>query len=260
MSSRFLALACAFLFSTATVHAEPPFSGTIFLDPDIIRTTDPTAFTGLAYAGRGERVMFDRRVNGWVTLDAYLFDAGFTDGNDVEVQVNPEFGTEAAARAQAEFYARAAGQLPRALRTDLETMWIHQGDQPFGGGNRNLLVHTGSIGQGYIADGILEETLAHEAAHTSLDAYHANAPGWIAAQQDDGEFISTYARDNPTGEDVAESLVPWLAVRVARDRIDPVVADQIDTTIPNRLAYFDALRLDLRPLVDDQVVFGDGFE
>ena len=69
--------------------------------------------------------------------------------------------------------------------------------QPFGGGNNNLLIHTGQGAQ-YEASGILEETFVHEAAHTSLDAVHASSAGWIAAQQADPNFISTYARDNAT--------------------------------------------------------------
>ena len=48
----------------------------------------------------------------------------------------------------------------------------------------NLLIHTGQADR-YAADGILEETLVHEAAHTSLDAAHASALDWLAAQTDD---------------------------------------------------------------------------
>ncbi len=52
------------------VSTEPPFSGTIFIDPDIITPSDPTTFQSLLAAGQGSRIMFDRRVNGWITVDA----------------------------------------------------------------------------------------------------------------------------------------------------------------------------------------------
>ena len=39
-----------------------------------------------------------------------------------------------------------------------------------------------------------------------MDGPHAASAGWLAAQAADPEFISTYARDNPTREDIAESL------------------------------------------------------
>lgn len=230
------------------VPTSPPFSGTIFMDPDIITSADPSTFDGLTYTGQASRVMFDRRVNDWITVNAYLFDAEFDDGLSSEVQVNPEFGSEAAAREQALKYAEVIGRLPAALRTDVETVWIHQGTQPFGGGNDNLLIHIGQAAL-YEADGILEETFVHEAAHTSLDAAHAASPGWLAAQAADPVFVSTYARDFPTREDIAESFLPWLAVRHRRNRIDDALANAILLAIPNRLEYFDDRAFNLYPLV-----------
>lgn len=236
------------LVATPSVRAAPPYGGTIFIDPDIITAADPTTFSGLTYAGQGTRTMFDRRVNAFVLLNAYLFNATYSDGLQIEFQVNPEFGSVAAAQAEAAYYAPVIGRLPRVLRLHVLTSWIHQGDQPFGGGNNNLLIHTGSIAQGYISSGILEEALAHEASHTSLDAYHAAAPGWLAAQAADPNFISTYARDNPAREDIAESFVPYLAVRLPGNRVDAATAQTILSSIPNRIAYFDAQHFDLSPV------------
>jgi hypothetical protein len=233
--------------AAGSAFAEPPYSGTIFLDPDIITEEDPSSFVELGDAGQGMRTMFDRRVNGWTDVNAFLFDAHYDDGMRIEVQVNPEFGTLDEARTQALFYAEIFGQLPAALRRDIETSWIHQGDEPFGGGNNNLLIHTGSIAQDYIARGILEETLVHEAAHTSLDAEHADSPGWRAAQQSDPDFISTYARDFPDREDVAESFLLIYALEFRRDRIDDNLAQVIENTIPNRVAYFRNQDLNLYP-------------
>ena len=95
---------------------------------------------------------------------------------------------------------------------------------------------------------ILEETFVHEAAHTSLDAAHANSAGWVSAQTKDVNFISTYARDNPRTEDVAESFLTWLAVRYRSSRITPALATTIQQTIPNRMAYFDSLGLVMLPI------------
>jgi hypothetical protein len=231
---------------TVTTSAVPPFGGTIFVDPDIITPADPTTFTGLTYAGQGSRLMFDRRF-GWVTLNAFLFNAVFDDGLTAEVQVNPEFGTPAASQAHAELYAAAIGRLPTALRQEMRTVWIHQGVEPFGGGNNNILIHVGQADQ-YVASGILEETLVHEASHTSLDATHATSAGWLAAQAADGTFISTYARDFPTQEDIAESFLLWLALRHRPDRISDALKATIQATMPARLAYFDGLALAMHPI------------
>lgn len=227
---------------------QPPFAGTIFIDPDIITESDPTTFVGLSYSGQGTRQMFDRRVDGWITLEPFLFDAMFSDGLKIEVQVNPEFASVTSAEAEALFYADAAGRLPTALRRDVETMWIHRGVELYGGGNRNILIHTGQTAE-YIRLGILEETLVHEAAHTSLDGRYASSPGWLAAQSSDPTFISTYARDFPEREDIAESFVPYLAIRYRSDRISATLRSQIESAIPNRIAFFDGLQLDMMPIV-----------
>ena len=238
--------------------AFPPFDGTIFLDPDIIVPTDPTTFQRAPYAGQGMRTMFDRRVNDWVTVNAYLFNASFSDGLTTEIQVNPEFGNVDAAVVEAEKYGRVIGQLPHILRTDLQTVWIHQGVQLFGGGNHNILIHTGQSVL-YEQEGILEETLVHEASHTSLDAIHATAPKWLTAQVADGNFISTYARDNPVREDIAESFLPYLAYRVRPGRITQALADTFVETMPNRIRYFDDQAFDLRPVaaIPDLVASND---
>ena len=230
-----------------TVQADPPFSGTIFIDPDIITSSDSTTFQSVSYSGQGSRTMYDRRVNNWITVNAYLFNASFDDGLTAEIQVNPEFDSTSAALAEAQKYGWVIGQLPTALRADVQTVWIHKGTQPFGGGNNNLLIHTGQADL-YVNDGILEETFVHEAAHTSLDAAHAAASGWLAAQTADGEFISTYARDFPDREDIAESFLPFLAVRYRSDRISQSLEETILQTIPNRISYFDNQSFDMHPI------------
>lgn len=228
--------------------AQPPFAGTIFLDPDIIRADDPNTFEELSYRGQGNRRMFDRRVNDWIDTTPYLFRADFHDGLSMEIQVNPEFSDSLSARSEAFKYAQAIGLLPIVLREDVATVWIHKGTEAFGGGDNNILIHTGQA-QLYEADGILEETLVHEATHTSLDADHAKAPGWKAAQEADGNFISTYARDYPEREDLAESFLMYLAVRHRSDRISNALFQTVRQTIPNRISYLDAQQLNMYPLV-----------
>ena len=191
--------------------------------------------------------MYDGRVSGWITVNAYLFAATYYEGFLVEIQVNPEFGSAELSLAEAEKYAEEIGRLPTSLRVDVETVWIHMGTEPFGGGNNSITIHVG-LAERYIADGILEETFAHEAAHTSLDADHASAPGWLAAQSADGTFISTYAKNFPESEDIAESIVPYIAVRYRSDRISESLRDVILQTMPNRIDYFDSLGFSMYPI------------
>jgi hypothetical protein len=228
--------------------AAPPFSGTIFLDPDIITAADPTAFSGISFTGTARRQVYDRRVNAWITIDMHLATATYLDDRTIEVQVNPEFGQPEAIMAPAEKYARLVGQLPAILRAKVRSITIHQGVQPFGGGNNNILIHVGQSAS-YETQGILEETLVHEATHTSIDPDHEEAPAWVAAQRADPDFISTYARDFPGQEDLAESYLLHLAFRHRRDRITATLASTIERTMPNRMAYFDQQHFNLFPFL-----------
>ena len=243
---RFAAPVLAFALCCGNAHAQP-YSGTIFIDPDIITDADPSTLASVTYTGQGMVTVYDRRPPGWVTINAYLFDVVWNDGLTSVAMVNPEFGSETAAAVEAETYAYAIGKMPTCLREDVNEIWIHQGVYPFGGGNNSILIHTGQSAL-YIADGILEETLVHESSHTSLDATHAASSGWLAAQAADPNFISTYAEANPTTEDIAESYLTWLAVRYRASRISQQNYDLITQNIPNRLAYFDAMPCDLFPI------------
>jgi hypothetical protein len=244
----FLILSISFTnnHTSSNNFVDPPFSGTIFLDPDIITESDPTAFKNATFTGMGMRTMFDRRTNSFNNVNAYLFNVFFDDGFNVEAQVNPEFGSSQSAMVEVVKYAPVIGRIPHILRKDVQTLWIHKGLNPFGGGNNNLLIHT-EQGVDYINNGILEETFVHEAAHTSLDAAHAAASGWITAQNNDPTFISTYARDNPTREDIAESYLPYLAVKHRSNRISASLKNTIMQTIPNRINYFDQQNFNLYP-------------
>lgn len=222
------------------------FSGTIFVNRNIITQEDPTAFKNLTAAGRGERNMLDRRTKSTNKVNARLFTAEFDDGQKMEVQVNPEFD-EKETFEQAKKYSLVIGQMPFALRKGVETVLIHAGKKPFGGGHVGLLIHT-SQGELYTRQGILAETLYHEASHASLDRLHARNKDWLVAQKKDGKFISRYAKRHPLREDVAETYLLYFAYRYKPHRIDKKLKEILEKTIPNRIAYFDSLKLNMHPV------------
>ena len=229
-----------------------PFDGTIWITGDIIKSTDPSLFSEIEYKGTGSRQMYDRRNGGaWINIEPYLFDTSFSDGLKTEIQINSEFTLDEAT-VEANKYAFLIGQLPTALRKDVQTMWIHKGEEAYGGGNYNLLVHTGMTEYYENFDtGIVEETLIHEAAHTSIDAYHypdreTNGEKWIeAVNKDVGCYISTYARDNPLREDISELFPLYIAVRYFPERISNEIRDIILSCSLNRILYLDSLNLDM---------------
>ena len=220
----------------SNASGESPFWGTIFVDENISTDSDPSSFINLTYQGQDEREMYDRR-SGWIVLDAHIFEARYEGEIQIEIQVNPEFSLENA-QFYADFYAPAIGRIPTFLKKDVETVWIHDGDYSFGGGNNNLLIHTVQ-GDNYISDGILDETFLHEATHTSFDSYHKDESDWILAQEMDEGFISKYAEDYPEREDLAETMLLYLAYRFWPERITQETFETIESTIPNRIMYLD---------------------
>ena len=234
------------------IKSAPPFGGTSFLSPDILTSSDPSSFDqvckcnpndiSLYWVDDEPREMFDRRY-GWINTTPFRFQAEFSDGLVIEVQVNPEFESKLMAEEIALQYLLAIGQLPTYLRKDVDTIWLHKGVEDFGGGNNNLMIHHGR-GLEYKEQGILEEIFLHEATHTSLDSYHLSSPEWITAQEHDGQYISSYARDNPATEDLAETFPLCFALKYKASVLSEDVIQTIKETIPNRLIYCDVVFFD----------------
>ena len=251
------------ILTASPVLADPPFVTGPWAH--LITDTDATGLSSVTYSGRGERRFFDFRLREWITVNAYLFDVRMW-GRNIEFQVNPEFGSVDAARAEVDTYAAPLGRMPSGILSRVKSVHINDGEpghpdldksshlnafrrdpKIFGGsyGDNSVTVHTGSA-QRYLRVGILEEVLLHECAHVTLQN-HQHEPGWREAQEADGEFITNYARDNPDREDVAESLVAYFALRYRADRISARVRAAIADTIPNRMEYFGGLALDWSP-------------
>lgn len=240
-----------FLLCLGIVDAQrgpnPIFSqGTVFVAPDLITSNDPTSLIEVTYIGQANRSMFDRRLKDWATYEAYLFEASYESSEPIEIQVNPEYGTVKEARKQAEKYARVIGQLPWILRSGIKTSWIHKGKELFGGGNDNVLIHTGMTPD-YERRGVLEEAILHEATHTSLDAVVSSSEAWRAAQKSDGIFVSKYAAQHPQREDLAETHLVYLAIRHKPERLPEGFKERVERGIPARLKFLDTMRGSLSP-------------
>ena len=234
---------------------EPRYEGIPHLFPRVIEPSDPTSLGSITYAGRGERFVYDHRLdpNPSVTINAYLFNVQYA-GHEVEFRVNPEFGSSEAAQAEVETYAPALGQMPAVLLSGIKHFDIHAGHGRWRAPPGGILSHTAS-GEYFIRVGSMEELMVHEATHAALDKTHRDSPGWRAAQTADSVFISDYARDYPDREDVAESFLMYLAVRYLPERLTAVQRAVILRTIPNRLAYFDEQGFDMSPYTPSEVQY-----
>ena len=154
--------------------AAPPFTNTTHISKDIIIASDPSSFKELSDGGDSVRKVFDRRTSAWAETKVWLFKVVYADrAEPTEVRVNKEFSDVTKARSLALKYAKVVGQLPACLRMDVQTITIHDGKKPCGGGNHGILIHVQQA-EMHERDGFLEEVLIHECTHTSLDAVHAS--------------------------------------------------------------------------------------
>ena len=224
----------------------PPLNGTAFIDPDILTLQDSTAYDSVFALGAASRDMYDVRTGEVGTYDVWLFQADFDDALSVEIRLNAEFDSVTAADF-AELYAQRVGVLPNVLREDLESLSIHDGEESFLAVDSGLIIHTDQ-GEQYRLQGFLEEVLAHEAVHVSLDADHASSPGWLAAQEADPTFISGFAQQFPLDEDLAETFGAWLAVQWAGDGITDFLRALIVQAVPARLEYLDEQNFFMYPV------------
>lgn len=224
----------------------PPLNGTAFIDPDILTLQDSTAFESVAVLGSGSRDMFDVRTGQVGTYDVWLFRVDFDDALSLELRVNAEFDSVSASDL-ADLYARRVGLLPNVLREDMASISIHDGGDGFRALDTDMIVHADK-GEEYRLEGVLEEVLAHEAVHISLDADHASSSGWIAAQQSDQRFISGFAQEFPQTEDLAETFGAWLGSRWAGDGITDFLRALIENAVPARLDYLDAQNFNMYPV------------
>lgn len=216
--------------------------GAAFIGPDTIIPSDPSTIQSLTYVGITTRTIPDNRVGNDTETEIHIFDARYANGKQFEIVVNTEITPLSAAEAEAERLGRIMGQLDPVLVDDVSVIWVHPGDATISAVQLvGIVVHTGFANDAN-ALGALEEVMAHELVHVSLDADNLRAPEWFQAQKSDVSFITEFAREFPETEDLAESYGAYLIVK-RRDRNPPDLVQTIENGIPARLAFFESLGL-----------------
>ena len=229
------------------------FRDNLYTDCDILTKKDPTTFKNLVFKKKKQLLIFDKRVSKSRIAEFFIFQATFENGQDVHIQVNSEFKTKKKAKKQALKYGKKYGQLPNFLRKNVNTITIHKGNYSWAASkaSRDILIHN----KGYSPDLIKceEEVMLHESGHISLDPGYGGSIDWYSwerAINADGKFISKYAKKNHGvhGEDVAETILWWVAARCKKDRISKSNYNKILEAIPNRIKYLDEQGYDTYPL------------
>ena len=213
---------------------------------NLINKKDPTNFRKLRNLGIKKKLKtYDNR-----KYDAFVFRAAYDRSHNIEIRVHVNFKTKA--RGYAMKYAKMAGQIPNFLRRYMRTITVFGPDPKAPGpayawGN-NITFHTN-----YFQGSCGEEVLMHEAAHNTLDYWSSTGQirksKWQKAAKEDKFYITKYAKSKPKREDIAETIVPWIAVRCKSERIKKADYKKITEGIPNRLKVLDESYLnDMRPM------------
>lgn len=249
------------------------YSGAVYVEPSTFddrnvgynKQTDPDSSfkpNEIYFVGNDCREIFDRRINDFVTVNAYIYFATSADEIRTEFWVHDDFIEQDAAVREVFKYGYAFGRLPAFLRIGVKAIVIVNGTiadeeetfidevDSFGSYSQNILIHTG-IGEQYLAEGILEEALTYEAIHVTIDPYISRTEWYVdAILRDNNRYVTEYAATNPLREDVAETILLWLAVRFRTDRLSTFDYDYIVNTIPNRLDFLNNQRYDVYPLTE----------
>ncbi|MFG0319279.1 MAG: hypothetical protein ACF8XB_18555 [Planctomycetota bacterium JB042] len=230
------------LLVSGPASADEYSSSVVGTEFDFIVDHDPTTFLCLEYQGVGPREMPDKTGESALIQTAFVYLAHFEDGTRVDVAVDGDFETEAAARAEAERYGPRLGKLPTALRSGVERLVVHRGEEGATAfSDVGLIVVYSDNATKRISTHDLEETLFHESVHAAWDAEHADSKAWRRAQKKDRGFVTRYARENPDGEDLAESALFAYTLTHHPDRIPPADAQAIRRAIPARIAFVERL-------------------
>ncbi|MEL6592763.1 MAG: hypothetical protein AAFQ68_21880 [Bacteroidota bacterium] len=220
-------------------QVSPLFANSIVsTDIDFIRTTDPDAFTNLAYIGQADKEMPDKRNDNLFDTNTYVFEAEFTNGKIVELWAHSDFGSVMAAQEYAEKLCSRLGKLPQFMRDVLNHVVIHKGDAgAFAEKDAQFFVLYSDNMDTRISNNDLEETVFHETVHVALDLPYATSASWIRAQDKDGAFITDYAQEFPEREDLAETAIFVYTLQQYPGRLSSEIEEWIAGNIPHRLGF-----------------------
>ena len=217
-------------------------SSVVGTDFDFIREGDPSAFEALRFVGRGWAEMPDKRGGAGLFQEAFSFEASFADGARVRIDVDADFDTRDAARAEAGRLCGPLGRLPGVLRRGVRRVVVHRGgaDATAFSDEGLIVVYAGNVAK-WLATHDLEETVFHESVHATWDAAHASSEGWTRAQLADGAFVTAYAGKHPKREDLAESALFAFTLLRHPGRLDGATRRAVAATIPHRVRYVGEL-------------------
>lgn len=225
--------------------ADPIFPNSVVSnDLEFIRAIDQSVFSCLAFQGTERAEMPDKRSDSLFDSGTFIFQANYKDGTYVGLWAHSDFGSQAAALRSVEPVAQAIGKLPTIMRSKLDHVVIHKGDEvAFGEADGHFFVLYSDNIRTRMRNHDLEETVFHESVHATLDAKYLRNRAWRSAQRTDGAFVTEYAARLPEKEDMAESALFAWTMLMHPGRLPGNIEVRVRQIMPNRLAFFEDLFL-----------------
>ena len=84
-----------YLFNKIDI-SEPPFGGTMWDLPDLIKPSDYTVYSTSLFNGIEDRLFYDNSISDFVTYPAFVYKVNFGDGLSVDFEIHTEFTVEEA--------------------------------------------------------------------------------------------------------------------------------------------------------------------
>lgn len=226
----------------------PAYAGTVWIDPNIITEDDPTTYLSTTYVGRVMMLSVDGELNAPSNpndIEAYHFQSFFEKDKIIDFYIHPDFTQEEAEGYVIE-YSAPLGRLPAFLFNGVNRVNIQESDGNWTGGGGLINAHVGAYRTAVLEQGVMEEIFVHEASHASIQHIN-NDTAYLAAAEKDPSFSSTYAQDYFLREDVAETILSYLAYRYRAERMPEDMIYNYRWLIPNRIEYFDNQDFDMYP-------------
>ena len=237
--------------------------------------SDPSALDEIIYRGKEIRNIVDRRLphpkHGRVDQEYYVFDIIFVDDDSMEFLANTEIDFDVVEEIVFEV-SLLHGQLPRILRENFDFIGLQPGFANVGILRHGYSFHLDYYNLGRDGGRSMNHFLIHEMGHISLDweqalRFDENARSdayitqsynpldgelWKRAIELDDTFSTLYAEAYPLtlphpewgysgSEDVADTLVFYIASRMSTERFHPKLLDIWETALGNRFAVLDQL-------------------
>ena len=146
------------------------------------------------------------------------------------------------AQVYAQMMSGPLGNLPSVMRGTLDHVVIHKGDETaFGESDGHFFVLYSENMKKRVSNHDLEETVFHESVHATLESKYSRNREWLSAQETDNCYITEYAADNPTLEDLPESALFAYVMFKHPGRLPSDVEKWAQKHMQHRLALFRKL-------------------